>query len=278
MGPLPRNSPKHSFGLRCPELRPSATPGPGQYHGPPHSARSSRSRQAVFGTSTRDGFSSLGPGPGAYTSEDLSRGMRCEKPAITCAPKLKMPGTSFKGDNVPGPGAYFEGNGSLILDAPKFSVGTAPRMVHSKVSYPGPAHYGGSQNPCRKVKPGCAFGTAGRMLERTVVTPGPGSYSLSSTLAGASYSMSERFSRRDVMTDGPGPGGFMGPSDFGESCYWQQASRITASILRSSTPRANMTSTYSQSFEERQILPSEEGQIDQAAMSQGGDDELSDAM
>mmetsp|Transcript_19789 Transcript_19789/g.31589 ORF Transcript_19789/g.31589 Transcript_19789/m.31589 type:complete len:240 (+) Transcript_19789:79-798(+) len=219
MGPLPRYSPNHSFGVRSvlPEQLENHTPGPGQYGGqsdPSHLYR--KSGTAIFGTSGRDERSKTGPGPGAYGMRDIGRGMAEHGPKYTLA--LKTPRQQNLPTDGPGPGAYGGGSPPFAAGAPSYSM-ASPRIKRVDEGHPGPANYVSGNKEIlflRSTKPGFGFGSSDRMSPRKMGTPGPGQYSTRSTLGGPKHSLATKTPTDwdKCITDGPGPGNTEGISSF----------------------------------------------------------------
>eukprot|EP00913_Durusdinium_trenchii_P009720 g9132.t2 len=130
--------------LAPPRLRPSTSPGPGEYSVDNQKLSGS---QYGFGTSVRhtaNGRMNSSPGPGSYN----------QSPRLGEGPKYTASGKrgGYKASEVPGPGAYTAVEGSIDLTssstrlptrAPQWGFGTSTREGQTSNQTPGPGSYDG---------------------------------------------------------------------------------------------------------------------------------------
>ncbi|KAH8241312.1 hypothetical protein KR032_007844, partial [Drosophila birchii] len=189
----------------CPSLHQG--PGPGAYMLPStcgyekHDNRKQRMPQYSFGMRTTMPGDALGPGPGAYKVDKLTRYGNSKGLEYSIAPRTNI----IDKQCSPGPGAHdvhtFTGT-----TAPSYSMGLRTD-VNFKKDGPGPNAYKYEVNAVRPAMPKYSMGMQTKVLDKTN-SPGPAAYAAGDINVKLNrapiYSMQARTTVRGENV-GPGP-------------------------------------------------------------------------
>lgn len=169
-------APKYGFGsaVKTSKLNKDKvnTPGAGSYN-PTTSQVLKKNANYGMGTGKRRPLSAANrnPGPGMYRPRSSFDG-----------PKYGMQGrkTAKDSQKVPGPGSYTPHETLTTGAAPKYGMGTSPKISKDKTTkriVPGPGAYRTQDRPASaKAAPSWGFGTDKRVKTKKTEVPGPGQY------------------------------------------------------------------------------------------------------
>ena len=178
---LQGSAPLYSLGSagRLQLIRPSLTPGPGQYDSHPQTAPSSKYPSFRFGSGQRISLQPTvrSPGPGAYENIPQSAGPRFTfKGRYYNSAGEEIPGPAHYNQDIPsqvaGPNIGYnfgtERRDRGVVDSKKMREGVGPGMYHTEL---------------KKSSPYWSFGGQKRSKPQKRGEPGPGQYDVPDTIA-----------------------------------------------------------------------------------------------